>query len=276
MSSGISGTPPSKRKRLQWRDEDMVAAIEAVSAGGMTITASSRVFSVPRKTLDDRLKGHVTHGRKPGVKTAFTSEEESSLVRYLLYMAERGFPLTRTMAKAFAWAIAKLSGNDCRFSKNYGPSEHWWQLFRNRHPEICLCKSDGLERSRAEALNPAVVQEYFDLFDATLTRNDLKTCPRQLYNCDETFVPMDYTREKVVAAKGAKNVYSQTLGTSDHITLLCCVSAAGFPLHPMIIYAKSFPGGQYRFQGPDDALYAKSDSGWIDSELFLTWLKKIF
>lgn len=44
----------------------------------------------------------------------------------------------------------------------------------------------------------------------------------------------------------------------------------------MIIYSKSFPGGQYRFEGPDDALYAKSDSGWIDSELFLTWLNKIF
>ena len=85
---------------------------------------------------------------------------------------------------------------------------------------------------------------------------------------------MDYTREKVVAAKGAKNIYSQTLGTSDHITLQCCVSTAGFPFPPMIIYAKSFPGGQYRFQGPDDALY--SDSGWIDSELFLTWLKNFF
>ena len=45
---------------------------------------------------------------------------------------------------------------------------------------------------------------------------------------------------------------------------------------PMIIYAKSFPGGQYRFDGPEDALYAKSDSGWIDSELFLAWLNKIF
>ena len=44
----------------------------------------------------------------------------------------------------------------------------------------------------------------------------------------------------------------------------------------MIIYAKSFPGGQYRFDGPDDALYAKSESGWIDTELFLVWVKKIF
>ena len=40
----------------------------------------------------------------------------------------------------------------------------------------------------------------------------------------------------------------------------------------MIIYSKCFPGGPYRFDGPDDALYAKSESGWIE---FLTWLKKI-
>ena len=52
-----------------------------------------------------------------------------------------------------------------------------------------------------------------------------------------------------------------TTGASDHISLLCCVSAAGLPLPPMIIYSKSFPGGPYRFDGPDDALYAKSDSG---------------
>ena len=41
----------------------------------------------------------------------------------------------------------------------------------------------------------------------------------------------------------------------------------------MIIYSKSFPGGPYRFEGPDDALYARSDSGWIDSELFISWYK---
>ena len=44
----------------------------------------------------------------------------------------------------------------------------------------------------------------------------------------------------------------------------------------MIIFSKCFPGGSYRFDGPDDALYAKSDSGWIVSELFLSWMKKVF
>ena len=44
----------------------------------------------------------------------------------------------------------------------------------------------------------------------------------------------------------------------------------------MIIYSKSFPGGPYYFKGPEDALYARSESGWINTELFLAWLKNIF
>lgn len=112
------------------------------------------------------------------------------------------------------------------------------------------------------------------MLEETLEKNNLKHSPRQLYNCDETFLPLDFTREKAVAHKKAKNVYAQTMGTTEHVTMLCAASAAGIPLPPMIIYAKSFPGGQYRFEGPDDALYAKSESGWIDSELFLKWTKK--
>ena len=61
---------------------------------------------------------------------------------------------------------------------------------------LVLRKADYLERSRAEAFNPEIVKEYFEVLDKTLTQNDLKTHPRQLYNCDETFLPLDYTREK--------------------------------------------------------------------------------
>ncbi len=56
---------------------------------------------------------------------------------------------------------------------------------------------------------------------------------------------------------------------TEHITLLCTGSVSGAALPPMIVYPQAFPGGQYRFGGPDDSVYAKSESGWIDSELFL-------
>jgi len=44
----------------------------------------------------------------------------------------------------------------------------------------------------------------------------------------------------------------------------------------MTIYSKALPGGQYQFDGPEEALYARSESGWIDSEDFLAWMKNIF
>ena len=180
------------------------------------------------------------------------------------------------MVRAFAWAIAKRSNTDSRFNPDFGPGYRWWRLYKKRHPELTLRKVDILQRSRAEALNPHIVQEHFDLLHKTLVNNNLLNSPRQIYNCDETFIPLDYTHEKAVTVKGAKNVYCQSLGTSEHITVLCCASAAGVPHPPMIIYSKSFPGGAYRFEGPDDALYARSESGWIDSELFLVWLRRIF
>ena len=34
-----------------------------------------------------------------------------------------------------------------------------------------------------------------------------------------------------------------------------------FPTPPMIFYPKAFPGGAYTFRGPDNAVYAKSESG---------------
>ena len=130
----------------------MVAAIEAVDEKKLSICAAANQFKVPRKTLDDRIKGKVKHGTKPGPSTILTAEEEDALVSYLIYMAQHGFPLTRTMTKAFAWGIAKRSGNDNRFNPECGPGEHWWVNFQKRHPQLTLRTTDKLERSHAEAL----------------------------------------------------------------------------------------------------------------------------
>ena len=223
---------------------------------------------VPRKSLDDRVKGRVQHGTNPGLNTALTTEEESALEAYLLYMAERGFPLTTKMAQAFAWAIAFRSGTQGCFNESTGPGKHWWQNFKARHPSLRLRTADNLERSRASALNREVVDNYFACLKTILESNSLMGAPRQLFNCDETFLPLNFSCEKVIARKNAKHVYTQSRGTSEHITLLCGASAAGVALPPMIIFSKSFPGGTYRFDGADDAVYAKSESGWIDSKLF--------
>ena len=99
---------------MLWSDEDMVAAMSAVHDQSLTVTQAARKYNVPRKTLDDRIKKKVVHGNHPGPSTVLTSKEDA-LVSYLVYMAQHGFPLTRTLIKALAWAIAVQSGKKWSF-----------------------------------------------------------------------------------------------------------------------------------------------------------------
>ena len=156
----------------------MVAAI-AGKTNQMTISGAANHFHVPRKTLDDRIKGHVEHGSKPGRYPVLSAVEEDLSV-YILYMANLGFPLTRTTVKAFAWALAKRSGNGDCFNAATGSGEHWWTNFKSLHREIILRRCDMLERIHAEALNQVTVNEYFTPFSNTLDDSGLKNKPRQL------------------------------------------------------------------------------------------------
>ena len=90
----------------------------------------------------------------------------------------------------------------------------------HRHPILTLRKADNLERSRAEAFNPDIVNEYFEMLDTVLTSNNLKKSPRRIYNCDETFL-QDYTREKVITMKGSKMCITNLW--VPQITLACYV-----------------------------------------------------
>ena len=47
--------------------------------------------------------------------------------------------------KAYAWSLARRSGNDHRFHPDLGPGDHWWSLFKKRNPELVLHKADSHE-----------------------------------------------------------------------------------------------------------------------------------
>ena len=164
-----------------------------------------------------------------------SEEEESALESYLFYMADLAYLLMKTMAKAYAWAIAKRTGKGDHFNSEVGPGDHWWHNFRHRHPQISLQKIDMLERSRAEAHNPGVVYEYFQLLGKTLDNKYIKNKPRQIYNCDETFLPLDHSREKAVTNKRSKSSYCQSYWTASILLFLV--------VHHPLLYSKSFPGG---------------------------------
>ena len=85
-------------KRKQYPEDDMRGAISAVRANRLNISSAAREYKVPRKTLEGHIKKQ-TFSSMPGPQRMITIDEESALVNYIVYMAERGFPITRKMLK---------------------------------------------------------------------------------------------------------------------------------------------------------------------------------
>ena len=145
-------------------------------------------------------------------------------------MAERGFPLTTNMARAFAWAVSLSS--QAHFNEESRPGKHWWQKFRARHPELSLRTADNLERSQANAMTREVVDDYFACLKTTLEENRLVHTPRQIFNCNETFLPLN------IACKKGLPVKIVNMSMHSHIvfpiTSLFCVvpRRQGLLFHP--------------------------------------------
>jgi hypothetical protein len=93
-----------KRSIYGYSENDMTEALIHIRAG-MAMREASRLFSVPRSTLQDRLSGRRPESaRKMGPKTVLTTTEELSIVKWLVDLAKCGFArkpdeLLRTVQK---------------------------------------------------------------------------------------------------------------------------------------------------------------------------------
>ena len=79
---------------------------------------------------------------------------------------------------------------------------------------------------------------------------------------------------KVISPKGKRlvsKVVSQEHGES--VTVVCCVSPAGYRVPPALIFPRKRYKPEFCNRAPPDTLGMVSDSGFINSELFISWLE---
>ena len=76
------------------------------------------------------------------------------------------------------------------------------------------------------------------MLEATLLEYDLHDKPCQLFNIDETGMPLDLKPLRLVCDVGTKNPVAVSAGNKAQISVVGCVSAAGYCIPPMIIYGR--------------------------------------
>jgi len=117
----------SKDER-QYTSETVKEAVSAVNQKRLNVSKAAKEFNIPRKTLDDHVKGKVRN-KKPVPNAQLTVEENNALVDYMKYMANRGFPMTRNIVRQFVISVVRESGRETRFNLDKGPSDKWFRKF---------------------------------------------------------------------------------------------------------------------------------------------------
>ena len=127
----------------------------------------------------------------------------------------------------------------CNESGNGRTITHgWWESFCRRYTEIRLRVTAPLSLSRAKATDASVVHKYFDTYQATVDEYNLNEKPCQLFNIDETGLPLSPKPLKMVCKAGSKNPSCLESENKSQVTIVGCVSAAGYYIPPMIVYRR--------------------------------------
>jgi hypothetical protein len=204
------------KKRLKYAPEMMAKALEAVRSGAMSKKMAAKTFNVPRTTLLDKLAGRVPEVGNSGPKPVLNSAEEITLVNYAKLMQEIGYPLTRPEFLKEIKKILDIDGRKTPFANNL-PGNKWFHNFVKRHPDIVMRKPQGLGQERA-SVTLEKIQSWYDTLLAYLESEvpdyeKMIKNPRRIFNGDESGFPLSVKPDKVLASKGATNVYQVVSNT---------------------------------------------------------------
>ena len=105
-----------------------------------------------------------------------------------------------------------------------------------RHSQLSLRQASLLSYSRAVASDRDVIDRYFDLLEETLEKNNLNDKPTQIFNCDETGMPLNPKASKIISQRGDKNPSAIGGNTKTQITVLVYISASCYAMPPMVLW----------------------------------------
>ncbi|XP_071109876.1 uncharacterized protein [Haliotis cracherodii] len=250
--------------------------MDAVNAKQMSARKAAVAFGIPKSTLHDKLSNKVPLVYRKGPSPILSKDEERHLSDWAIHMSSIGYGRTRDELLDTVQKIIKLDGRENPFTDDR-PGRDWFRAFLKRNPTISVRTPTQLSKERA-MVSQQKIADWFDTFTtyiADKTDSDILHDPSRLYNADESGFPMCPKSGRVLAERGSQTVYNFSASDKSQITVLACASASGDYTPPMIV----FPGSRFKYNPLDgfkEAVLGRTENGWMDAELFVSWLKTCF
>ena len=115
------------------------------------------------------------------------------------------------------------------------------------HPDLMLRTAEPLFYIRAMCISEEILDTYFDMLEATFTDNSLLGKPAQIFNIDETGIPLDSKPSSVIAPVGCKHVSCMRSGDKTQITVVACCSASESVIPPLVVFDRKFLKPEYTY-----------------------------
>lgn len=264
---------PRTTQKGSWSLDSMQKAMAAVEKKRLGVREASRYYNVPYSSLRDRLKTGVCKLPRFGRKTIIPPNDENELAERIIKLSKLFFGITTFGLRRVAFQFVTESGIPNYFNKEKKlAGKDWLYGFLRRHPEISLRKPEPTSIYRITAFNKTEVERFFGLLEQLMVKFHFP--PEKIYNIDETGITTVHKPLRIYAQKGQKQVGAATSWERGKTVTVCCsMNAAGGYIPPMLIYPRKRMAPALGKNGIPGSIMECSQSGWINEDIFLVWLK---
>ncbi|XP_076807574.1 uncharacterized protein LOC143450773 [Clavelina lepadiformis] len=171
------------------------------------------------------------------------------------------FPLCSMDIRLLVQTHLNGKGKKTQFVDNL-PGPDWMNLFQSRH-NLTGRISDNVKPSRAEISHDQINRYFDNLFNVI---DGIE--PQNIWNYDETNVTDNPGAKMCIVPRGLRRVERKIASSKQAISVMFCGNAAGQFLPPMTVYKSKNLYAEWTRNGPQNAVYDHSVSGWFDASLF--------
>ena len=282
------------RRERRYTEQQLQDAIAAVVSLDMTAYEAASAFGIPGSTLrgqvkrcrEQRLQNTVTspelrvsaHGMLVQAQSACThvqgcvfkaipAQVEQEVVEAALNAVQIGFTLSSDWLHAFIVDMAResLQSRD-QLGPRTSPTRTWARQLVSNCPSLQSVQPSLRRRSIS-------LEQWYEMYKRLLVSlgflgaSDVHT---RVWVVEE--VGFSYSAD-VDSPVVRHSVAEYASSREGYLSVLCCGSACGHLLSPLVVFSGKVLEGATVQRGPAGALYGVSDSGWVDSGHFFEWFQ---
>jgi len=189
-------------------------------------------------------------------------------------MESRLFGITNTDLRQLAYQLAERKGLTHSFSEiKKMAGKKWLYGFRQRHPNITVCKPEPTSFARAAGFNKVAVKKFYELLGLLINKYNLDGS--RISNCDEMGMKtVQQQPAKVLARTGKHQVGSLTSAEcGKNVTVICTANGCGRFVPPCFIFPRKRENPILMGHTPSCSKGFFQESGWMNGDIFVKCLQ---